>query len=309
MDRRRYRRRPTRNGSERLREVVAHARQVSRRVKEAKWLEWCASFSQHTRLADLWSNLRTATGGSLSRPSAHPRPQQEAERMADTFADRCVSDQLPARMSRTLQHLRLERERLIWDGRVRLDPADCPLTHRKLTRAKRAGRDTATGADGVTYTMVTHADPAGEQGILGLINHSWAIGHLPSTCKSADIQSIPKPKDPVKLRPITLLSCVAETAERMVLNRLQWRLEPCHPHVFGFSRGVCTSDSIMALLNHVDNRAVIAVFLDLKRAFELTCPFAILAALVSEGTQGRLLAWIEDYSQGRRAMVKFHVIL
>ncbi|XP_076043620.1 uncharacterized protein LOC143026735 [Oratosquilla oratoria] len=215
MHRRRYR-----DGLERLREVVAYARQVSRRAKEAKWLEWCASFSRHTRLADLWSKLRTATGGSRSRPPTHPRPQQEAERLANNFAARCASSQLPAQVIQTLQRLRLERGRLIRDGRARPDPADCPFTHRELITARRTGRDTATGADGVTYTMVAHAGPAGEQGILGLINHSWMIGYLPSAWKSADIQPIPKPKDPSKLRPISLLSCVAKTAERMVLTRL-----------------------------------------------------------------------------------------
>ncbi|XP_076065004.1 uncharacterized protein LOC143039038 [Oratosquilla oratoria] len=91
----------------------------------------------------------------------------------------------------------------------------------------------------------------------------------------------------------------------MVLTRLQWRLGPQHPHGFGFSRGVGTSDSIMALLNHVNNRTAVAVFLDLERAFELACPLAILAALVNKGIQGRLLAWIENYLQGRRARVKF----
>ncbi|XP_076065005.1 uncharacterized protein LOC143039039 [Oratosquilla oratoria] len=193
IHRRRYRRRPTRDDLERLREVVAHACQVSRRAKEDKWLEWCASFSRHTRLADLWSKLRTATGGSRSRPPTHPRPQQEAERLADNFAARCASSQLPAQVIQTLQRLRLERKRLIRDGKARPEPADCPFTHRELIRARRTGRDTATGADGVTYTMVAHAGPAGEQGILGLINHSWMIGYLPSAWKSADIQPIPKP--------------------------------------------------------------------------------------------------------------------
>ena len=101
---------------------------------------------------------------------------------------------------------------------------------------------------------------------------------------------IPKPREPTKPRPISLMSCTAKTAERMVLTRLQWRLGPLHPHVFGFTRGVGTADSIMALLALVDNRPAVAVFLDLEKAFELASAHAILAALVQKGVRGMLLA-------------------
>ncbi|KAK3886587.1 hypothetical protein Pcinc_009235 [Petrolisthes cinctipes] len=61
-------------------EVVARARQVSLRAKEDKWLEWCATFSQHTSLGQMWRSVRTASGAAPPRPAAHPHPQQEAEK-------------------------------------------------------------------------------------------------------------------------------------------------------------------------------------------------------------------------------------
>ncbi|KAG0718417.1 putative RNA-directed DNA polymerase from transposon BS [Chionoecetes opilio] len=153
--------------------------------------------------------------------------------------------------------------------------------------------------------MLANVGASGEKAILALINCSWLTGRLPSEWKAADIQPLPKPKEPTKPRPISLMSCTAKTAERMVLTRLQWRLGPFHPHVFGFTKGVGTSDSIMALMSLVDNRPAVAVFLDLEKAFELACAHAILAALVQKGIQGRLLAWIENYLQHRRARVRF----
>ncbi|KAG0713960.1 putative RNA-directed DNA polymerase from transposon X-element [Chionoecetes opilio] len=80
-----YRMRPTPTNLELLKEVVRHAREVTWRVREAKWLEWCASFTQHTRLADLWTKLRTASGKRPPNPPAHPQPQQEADRLVDMF--------------------------------------------------------------------------------------------------------------------------------------------------------------------------------------------------------------------------------
>ena len=106
------------------------------------------------------------------------------------------------------------------------DVADVPFTPGELVRARirRRGRDTAPGADRVTYSMLAHAGPAGDAALLSLLNASWLVGRLPSAWKEADIQPIPKPREPAKLRPIFLASCAAKTAERMVLSRLQWRV-------------------------------------------------------------------------------------
>ena len=299
-----YRRRPTPTNLELLLEVVRHARRVTWRVREAKWLEWCAGFNQHTRLAELWAKLRTASGKRPHRPPAHPQPLQEAERLADMFAARGASDQLPAPVRGLQARLRPAREAAITAARARPDITDQPFTHQELVLAKKV-RDTATGADGVTYTMLAHAGASGEAAVLALINCSWVAGRLPATWKAADVQPIPKPKEPDRPRPISLMSCTAKTAERMVLTRLQWRLGPLHPHVFGFTRGVGTADSIMALLSYVNNRPALTVFLDLEKAFELASAHAILATLVQKGVRGRLLAWIEDYLQHRRARVRF----
>ena len=68
--------------------------------------------------------------------------------------------------------------------------------------------------------MLAHCGPAGSAALLLLVNASWLAGRLPPAWKEADIQPIPKPRDPAKLRPISLTSCAAKTAERMVLSRL-----------------------------------------------------------------------------------------
>ncbi|KAG0712910.1 LINE-1 retrotransposable element ORF2 protein [Chionoecetes opilio] len=153
--------------------------------------------------------------------------------------------------------------------------------------------------------MLAHAGPAGDAALLATLNASWLAGHLPPAWKEADIQPIPKPREPTKLRPISLISCTAKTAERMVLSRLQWRVGALHPHVFGFTRGVGTADSLLTLLTQANNCPTVTVFLDLEKAFELASPHAILATLARKGIRGRLLAWLEDYLQHRRARVKF----
>ena len=149
--------------------------------------------------------------------------------------------------------------------------------------------------------MLAHCGPAGGAALLLLVNASW----LPPAWKEADIQPIPKPRDPAKLRPISLTSCAAKTAERMVLSRLQWRVWPLHPHELGFTRGSSTADSIITLLMRANHRSTLAVFLDLEKAFELASPHAILTILAGKGVRGRLLAWLRDYLLHRRARVRY----
>ena len=76
---------------------------------------------------------------------------------------------------------------------------------------------------------------------------------------------------------------------------------PLHQHVFGFTRGVSTTDSIFALLAQANHRPTLVVFLDLEKAFELASHNAILTALVEKGVRGKLLAWLRDYLLHRRA--------
>ncbi|KAG7156240.1 putative pol-like 39 [Homarus americanus] len=42
------------------------------KIREDKWLEWCATFNAHTSLSELWRKLRIATG-KLPRSPAHPQ--------------------------------------------------------------------------------------------------------------------------------------------------------------------------------------------------------------------------------------------
>ncbi|XP_050709221.1 uncharacterized protein LOC126994012 [Eriocheir sinensis] len=282
LHRKLYKKRPTPSNLRLLQDVVSRAREVSQRAKEDKWLECFRC-----------------------RPAAHPQPIREAERLVDDFTSRGASTQLPPRTHRLQQRLRPNREEVTREACETADLTDQPFSLQELDRAQKRGRDTAAGADGVVYSMLAHAGPAGEAALLSLLNASWLAGRLPPAWKEADIQPIPKPREPGKLRPISLTSCTAKTAERMVLSRLQWRVGNLHPHVFGYTRRVSTADSIITLLTQANHRPTLVVFLDLEKAFELASPDAILIALVEKGVRGRLLAWLRDYLHRRRARVRF----
>ena len=64
---------------------------------------------------------------------------------------------------------------------------------------------------------------------LDIFNDIWASGEIPECCKEATVIPIPKPgkdlKNPSNYRPISLMSCLCKTMQKMINTRLVWFLE------------------------------------------------------------------------------------
>ncbi|XP_076046155.1 uncharacterized protein LOC143028232 [Oratosquilla oratoria] len=234
-----------------LRTAVEEAREVARRVRSDKWLEWCSSFSAHTTLRELWGKLHTATRRIPPR-QALQTPHLEAESLALEFARRTHTATLPVELQRTQARLSEARRARIQAAMQSPGNTDTPFTLQELQSTYRTSTDTAPGSDRVTYSMITHLGDAGEKALLQLVNTSWLSGRVPYNWKQADIVPVPKPKEPGKYRPISLTSCLGKTMERMVLRRLQWKLGPLPENLNGFARGIGTAHCIATLLSHVE---------------------------------------------------------
>ena len=127
--------------------------------------------------------------------------------------------------------------------------------------------------------MIKNMGEDGKKAYLHLANFTLKKHIKPKSWQSQDIQPTPKPNDPNSFRPISLMSCLLKTAERMVLKRLQWKTGPLHPRQFAFTEGVGTTECIIDVLTYINNGASIAVFLDLEKAFELANAEAIIIIL------------------------------
>ncbi len=301
-------RQPTDENRARLREVIAHAERVCREARVEKWLDWCSSFNQTTSLSAMWSKLKIA-GGSRNRQPLLPNPRQKAQDLIEDFSQRSATGQLPENAKQALENLRTQRTRTTESAIQSEDSStDRPFTQGEMKRAMKQSC-TAPGSDSITHNMIYEAGTGAQDQLLGLINHSYRIQRLPEAWKSAEILAIPKQGQPGKYRPISLLSCADKLMERMVLNRLKWKLGKPHPNVMGFKAGSGTADAIAALLTKITDQEPPAskyvVFLDLEKAFELANREVITSQLAERGVRGKLLAWILDFLTNRTATVKF----
>lgn len=300
-----WRRNQTEDNRNILTDVLRHAKELKKEVREEKWTEWCRTIDAHTSLAVMWNNIRRIQGRPTSSTPTHPNPEEEAERLADGFARRTAVINLPIMTQNSLDNLRPDRNDSITRASLEDAQTDIPLTITELRASLRTGADTSPGEDGITHTMINKAGHAGHTALLKLFNASWEEKRLPLEWKKANIIPIPKPKEPGSFRPISLLSCISKTMERMVLNRLKWACGELHPSVFAYRKGSGTSECLATFLSHVGGNRSIAVFIDLEKAFELADATVILSLLVNKGVKGRLLQWTKDFLTNREARVLF----
>ena len=153
-----------------LQEVAKDVNEAISQIRTNKWLEWCAKLNQHTSLRELWQWLKRVAGKKTTRSCNHANPKQEAERLANLFAERSASNNLPANTRQMQTQLHEQRWATINQACSTPDDTDQPFTTSELHQTKHKGKDTAPGADQITYTMIAHMGTAGEQAYLHLVN-------------------------------------------------------------------------------------------------------------------------------------------
>ncbi|KAG0728303.1 putative RNA-directed DNA polymerase from transposon X-element [Chionoecetes opilio] len=253
----------------------------------------------------MWRQLQVIAGNKRPIRPPHPDPAREAERLASSFATRTCTDNLPAETCDRLTELLPARNDQVDRACEDQSNTNTSLTLLELRRALKTSGDTSPGADRITYSMIINAGSDGHSALLTLFNASWEACKLPSKWKEATIVPIPKPKNPGAMRPISLLSCVGKTMERIVLNRLTWAVGPLHQDLFAYRRGMGTTECLSTLLCAASSGGTTVAFFDLEKAFELANCRVILSLLVRKGVCGRLLIWLKDFLSGRAARVAF----
>ena len=303
-----FRKRRTDENYALLREVANHVCERSKEICHDKWLEWCAMLNEHTYIGDLWKGLKRIAGKRTER-IVIPQPEQEANRLAELFANRTSSNNLPAATRSMQERLDAGRWVKIEEACNQVDDTDRPFTLRELRLCKHKGKDTAPGSDGITYSMIANMGEKGEELYLRLVNLTWVQRSRPRRWNEQDTQPIPKPKDPGNPRPISLISCLEKTAEKMVLRRMKWKVGELDPSLYAYREGLSTTQCITDILATINDRSAVVLFLDLEKAFELANPAAFLEALVDKGVKGHMLHWTKKHSLNRRARVKFQGVV
>ena len=280
-------------------------------VRNLSWNQWITECNGNINSADVWRRIKAAKG-EAPRPPTHPRPQEEADSLCDTFAERSSSVILPEQTNNVLRGMAPERVRVITEATYEAVATDQEFTLSELEDVLHRLKDTAPGDDTVCNAMIKNVPLATKYLLLRLFYQSFSEGKLPTRWKMAKI--VPIPKTDKTHRPISLLPAISKVMERLVLARVKWSAQPINPYSLGFRSGVGTIDAIATLVHRAapittlrsgHKARAATIFLDLEKAFELISKEVLLESAALLGIRGRLLSWLDDYLTNRTGAVHF----
>ena len=166
------------------------------------------------------------------------------------------------RLEKVLQHL--------------INIEDGLFTRDELKKTKeRAKKGKQTGSDNVAADVLQECDL--DDIILSFANNLIVNGQKPQQWSDIDMIPLPKPgdlSDTQNYRGISLISTVAKLINKMILTRLQCKIDKhLRPSQNGYRPGRRTTSHILALRRLIEgvksrNRKAIVLYIDFRKAFD-----------------------------------------
>jgi len=142
--------------------------------------------------------------------------------------------------------------------------------------------------------------------LLEIFNQMLDSGIYPHTWKSATIITIPKPNKPSSdinsYRPISLLSCLGKTLEKIIARRLIWFIN--RHNLISHKKKNSTMDALLRIQHFASNALstknhVSILATDFERAFDREGIHVVLCQLGSWGIGPRLYNLIKAFMTNR----------
>ena len=292
----------------------AVARRTSIKAKRESWHSYIQTANALTPANQLWEVYRSISGKEfydsppLKSDTGNPLdPEGIAKKLATHFSTVFNAPTLGQPLGSEYIESCNSQEEDSYNSRFTLSELASALNH---VRTK-----SAHGIDNLPYALLKNLPSKHHSAMLNIMNKSWRKTEIPHEWKKANLITIPKPgKDPTEVtsyRPISLLSCFGKIMERLVVTRLQYVLEKnnlLHSHQFGFRAQRSTLDPLLLLEQDVQlalrsKKVVLAVFFDIRGAFDRVPHATILHKLTTLGIKGRMLRWYSAFLKNREFRV------
>jgi ribonuclease HI len=295
------------------------AKRIIKNTREKSWQEHCSSFNSHTATSKIWTTVR-----AFNRHSYPSRTLQLNINNNLTDNPEIVEEELK-RAFYSVDMLTppadddlVEAATYVTADTKYIQHINCHFTMPELQSALSAAKETTPGHDNINYTTLRHLPTSLHKQLLDCANNIWHTGIIPAPLKHSIITPLLKPgKDPLEsssYRPIALTSCVGKIIERMVSNRLKYHMESSSilpNEQCGFRQGRCTTDNLTRLADDIHkatrhHKKVIAVFIDLNKAFDRLHPVTLLNKLQHRGITGNVYRYICNFLTQRTAAIKIN---
>lgn len=251
-----FRKNPIPQKLEILEHKVAASKAEISKARSHNWHTFCNSLNESSSDHQVWKKMCWVKGRRHNRLFA---PKKEKEKMLCDLAPDTATICQPIVTS---SNPSLEKEFV-------LEELLCCIKK----------KDTAPGEDGITYSMIHQLSLPTKKFLLHIYNLIFKYALIPEQWRCIQIVPIPKANSSsnsdVKLRPISLISCLCKIFHSMITKRLEWFVETnkiLDPVTVGFRRSHSCMDALSRLISYIqvgfsENISTLACFLDIESAY------------------------------------------
>lgn len=294
----------------------ASARKIILKNKRNTWNTYTSTITRDEPISTVWRKVRGMSGynppnviNAVETEPGHIEDDQTniAEVMANYFEMVSKTTNYDPKF---LQINNQKKITLDFDTQIALD-YNLPFTLFELEESLAKSKDSAPGPDTISNDMLKNLTPEMKNTLLNMYNQLWENNTYPDSWKEATVIPILKPNKskllPSSYRPISLTCCMGKILEKMINKRLQTFLDNNNLLVkqqAGYRRMRSTVDHLVLLEHNIQEafrkrEHLVAVFFDIKGAFDMTWRQGILDKLFGFGMRGRLPLMVKSFLSNR----------
>lgn len=180
--------------------------------------------------------------------------------------------------------------------------------------------ETKSGSDEISSRVLKDSFDVVGEFLLEVINSSLASGVMPGSWKESvivPIEKVPGTTKSTEFRPINMLPIYEKTLELIVKEQMLNYITSNNllvPEQSGYRRNHSCETALNLILakwkDELEKKSkVIAVFLDLKRAFETISREKLIKVLAKYGLKEKALEWFSSYLETRSQKTKFNSVI
>lgn len=302
----------------------ARAKYVVKKSKKESWATFCSSINANTPMAAVWNKVKRIKAVNTTRKIRSllvqndqilTDPTEIAETLAESYETTSSDINYPQEF---LQYkIEAESTDTILNNTTDLNhPLNIPITTEELTDALKTCKNTSPGHDNIPYALLQNLPPSAIQHLLEIYNHTYKNQQFPHTWLESTIIPILKPNKPkdsvLSYRPISLTCTMCKLLEKIINRRLIWFLEKNNilaSEQCGFRRNRSTTDNIVSLESEIhkafiNKQKLIAISLDLEKAYDMTWRHKIITSLKNNNITGNILAFVRNFLSHRTFRVR-----
>lgn len=304
-----------------------HANTVIEQAQTQGWVDYCKSLNIESNPKETWDNLKRLEGKNVKSTTIGPLKttkgiETREKHMANILANHYEFISSDLNLESEFQKIKENRKVHSDELRKKKPNNNKPMNreiqiHEVLNALRSKKKRTAPGPDSITYLMVYHLPKIGQEVVTFYLNKLIQEGPIPKKMKTATVLPILKPtkdkSDPASYRPISLTSNLCKTLETIMNQRLIAYLETeqiLTKNQAGF-RGrrqcieqIATLETEIRSANLSLRSNVLAVFLDLEKAFDIMDKDNLLELLNKYKIDGQMYNFILDFLTDRTFKVK-----